>query len=94
LTRLAIYSPIALTFLLAPLIFYRRTAKRILTAIDYHLPTNTFQLTTFRKQIFQVPVSQLIVRHNPKKPKIVHEIEYSTEKEQNKIFKIEGYGEW
>lgn len=72
LVRLSIYSPIALTFILAPFIFYRRASKRMLTAIDYHQPTNSFQLMTYKNKLLKIPVEQLKVVNNPSKPKIVH----------------------
>ena len=47
--RLAVYTPIAFLFMLAPLYFYRRSSSRLLTAIDYHHPSNCFELQTYRK---------------------------------------------
>jgi hypothetical protein len=41
-TILAIYTPLALTALAAPLILFRRTTKKMLSTIEYHLSSNSF----------------------------------------------------
>lgn len=46
--RLAVYTPIATMFVLAPMYLYRRSIKRLLTAIEYNVPEKAFELTTFR----------------------------------------------
>lgn len=46
--RLAIYTPIATMFVLAPMYLYRRSLKRLLTTIEYNVPEKAFELTTFR----------------------------------------------
>ncbi len=42
LTRLAIYTPIATLFVLAPMYLYKRSARSILTAINYNIPEKAF----------------------------------------------------
>lgn len=72
LTRLALYTPIATMFVLAPMYLYRRSAKSILTAITYNVPEASFELHTFSNQIIKAPSRTLQVLYNPVKPKVVH----------------------
>jgi hypothetical protein len=44
--------------------------------------------------LLNVPVKDLVVRYNPKKPKVVHELEVVQEGAKPRIFKVEGFGEW
>jgi hypothetical protein len=57
---------------MAPLFFYRRTSKRLLKAVDYHQPSNCFELLTYRNTLLKIPVEELVVRYNPLKEKVVH----------------------
>lgn len=59
----------------------------MLQAIDYHLPSNCFELMTYKNKILKVPATELKVRNSSVKPRIVHEIEA-----EGASFKIEGYG--
>jgi hypothetical protein len=93
-TRLVIYSPIALAFLIAPIVMYRRASRRMLTAIDFHHPSNTFRLETYRKERLSVLPQYLTIRNNPAKPRIVHELEIQIEDNNSRVFKVEGYGDW
>ena len=92
--RLAVYCPIALGFILLPLIFYRRSSKRMLTSIDYNLPSNCLHLHTYRRQLLKVPISQISVQNNPKKSRILHSIDIKTDEKTPRTFQVEGYGEW
>lgn len=62
----------------------------MLLAIDYHLPTNTLELQTYKKEILKVPLNSIKVQNNPTKTKIVHAIEVAGDKPR--LFKVEGYG--
>lgn len=68
------YTPIATAFVLAPLIMYKRNIKKVLSSIDYNLPSNSFKLQTYSNEMINVPINNLKVSFNPQKPKIVHEI--------------------
>lgn len=72
--RIAVYTPIATAFVLAPILLYRRTIKHILNSIDYNLSQNCLQLQTFKNESLQVPIKDIRVRYNPLKPKIVHDL--------------------
>ena len=72
--KLAIYTPIALAFLTIPLILYRRNANKTLRAIDFNLPSNSLELTTYRKHILTVPIQQLSVNYSPNNQNIIHEL--------------------
>jgi hypothetical protein len=93
LTRLAVYAPIATLFVLAPMYLYKRSARSILTAINYNIPEKAFELHTFSNKTMRVAASNMQVLYNPAKPKVVHEIVFLEERKKN-VFKIEGYGEW
>jgi len=47
--RLAVYTPIATAFVLAPMLLYRRSIKSILNSIDYNLSENCLNLQTFKR---------------------------------------------
>jgi hypothetical protein len=70
--RLAIYTPIATLFVLAPMYLYKRSIKKLLTSINYNVSEKAFELQTFQNTTFKVPLQNLEVIYNPKKPKIVH----------------------
>jgi hypothetical protein len=93
LTRLALYTPVATLFVLAPMYLYRRSARTLLTAIDYNVSERAFELRTFSNQLLKVEAENVQVMYNPQKPKVVHQIALLNQKKQN-VFKIEGYGEW
>lgn len=58
----------------------------MLQAIDYHLPTNTLQLQTYKNELLKVPLNKIRVQNNPSKPKIVHSIQVGSE--NPRVFKI------
>jgi hypothetical protein len=94
LTRLLIYTPIATLFVLAPMYLYKRTARTLLTAIDYNVSEKAFVLQTFSNKVVKVGTEHMQVLYNPVKPKVVHEIVLMEEAKKKNVFKIEGYGEW
>lgn len=91
---MAVYTPIATCFVLAPMYLYRRSARSILTSINYNITEKAFELHTFSNRMVRVAASNMQVLYNPAKPKVVHEIVLLSEPSKKNVFKIEGYGEW
>ena len=46
--KIAVYTPIAFTFIMTPLYLYRRAARSLLNSIDYNIITKKFQLQTYK----------------------------------------------
>lgn len=70
--RLIAYTPIATLFVLAPMYLYRRSARSILTTINYNVNERAFELHTFSNKVLKVASQDLRVLYNPQKPKVVH----------------------
>ena len=94
LPRLALYTPIATCFVLAPMYLYKRSARSILTSINYNIAEKVFELHTFSNKMVRVGASNMEVVYKPAKPKVVHEIVLLSEENKKNVFKMEGYGEW
>lgn len=92
--RLAAYTPIAVGFVLAPMLLYKRNVRKILNGINFDVPTNSFKMQTYTDEILTVPLQNMKVHYSKQKSKIVHQIEIVNDDNSKRAFKIEGYGEW
>ena len=65
ITRLAIYTPIATLFVLAPIYLYKRSARSILNSIDYNIVDRNFELRTISNKLVKTPPNSIKVLYNP-----------------------------
>jgi len=59
---------------MAPFYLYKRTTRRLLNSIDYNITSNTFQLKTYQEELLNVALTELKVKYNPEKVKVVKQI--------------------